>query len=60
VEVKLSKDTIKASEDTKFTMTVTADKTAAIGEHTVKVTATPDGGGKATEGEFKVKVLENK
>lgn len=60
VDVKLNKDMIKANEDTKFTMTVTADKKAALGEHLIKVTATPEGGGAATTGEFKVNVLENK
>ena len=60
VEVKLSKDVIKASEDGKFTITVTADKEAALAEHPIQVTGTPEGGGAATTGEFKVKVKENK
>ncbi len=60
IDVKLSKDTIKASEDTKFTITVTAAKDAALGEHTIKVTGTPEGGGESATGEFKVKVLENR
>jgi len=60
VEVKLSKDTIKANEEPKFTMVVTADKTAPLGEHTIKVVGKPDGGGAATTGEFKIKVIENK
>jgi uncharacterized membrane protein len=60
VEVKLSKDTIKASEDTKFNITVTPAKDAPLGEHSIKVTGTPDGGGEATSQEFKIKVIENK
>jgi uncharacterized membrane protein len=60
IEVKLSKDTVKASEDTKFTISVTPAKDAPLGEHVIKVTGTPDGGGEATTGEFKVKVVENK
>jgi uncharacterized membrane protein len=60
VDVKLSKDVIKASEDTKFTITVAPAKDAAQGEHSVKVTATPEGGGEPTAGEFKIKVEEHK
>jgi hypothetical protein len=57
VEVKLTKDTIKASEtDTKFSITVTPAKDAPAAEHTIKITGTPDGGGSATVGEFKIKV----
>jgi uncharacterized membrane protein len=60
VEVKLSKDVVKASEDTKFQITITPAKDAPLGEQTIKVTGTPDGGGEPTIGEFKVKVIENK
>lgn len=56
LDVKLSKDTIKASDgDTKFNVIVKADKDAPVGEHSIKVTGTPDGGS-ATSQEFKVKV----
>ena len=47
--------TIKASEDIKPQIEVKADKDAAIGEHTIKITATPAKGTNATT-EFKVKV----
>ena len=61
VEVKLSKDTIKASDgDTKFSIVVSPAKDAPLGDHTVKVTGTPAGGGSATTQDFKVKVTENK
>jgi uncharacterized membrane protein len=60
IEVKLSKDVVKASEDAKFTITVTPAKDAPLGEHSIKVTGTPEGGGDATSGEFKVKVIEHK
>jgi len=60
VDVKLNKDTLKASEDGKFNITITPAKDAPLGEHTIKVTGTPEGGGTATTGEFKVKVIENK
>lgn len=60
IDVKLSKDTVKGSEDTKFTISVTPAKDAALGEHVIKITGTPEGGGEATVGEYKVKVIENK
>jgi len=60
IDVKLSKDVIKASEDTKFTITVTPAQDAALGEHVIKVTGTPEGGGDASTGEFKIKVIERK
>jgi uncharacterized membrane protein len=56
VEVKLNKDTIKAGDaDTKFSMTVTPAKDAPIGEHTIRVTGTPESGS-TTSKEFKIKV----
>lgn len=56
LDVKLSKDTVKASDgDTKFNIIVKADKDAPVGDHVIKVTGTPDGGSPTT-GEFKVKV----
>lgn len=59
VDVKLDKDTIKASDgDTKFKITVAPAKDAPLGEHAVKVTATPAGGGDAVTKEFKVKVID--
>lgn len=59
VDVKLEKDTIKASDgDTKFKLTVSPAKDAPLGEHAVKVTATPSGGGDAVTKEFKVKVID--
>jgi hypothetical protein len=60
IDVKLSKDTIKGSEDTKFTISVSPAKDAPLGEQTIKVTGTPEGGGEATTGEFKIKVIEHK
>ncbi|VTR95985.1 Uncharacterized protein OS=Singulisphaera acidiphila (strain ATCC BAA-1392 / DSM 18658 / VKM B-2454 / MOB10) GN=Sinac_1997 PE=4 SV=1 [Gemmata massiliana] len=61
IDVKLNKESIKAGEgDTKFTITVAPAKDAAIGEHEIKISAAPADGGKATEGTFKVKVIENK
>ena len=57
VHVKLDKDTIKASDgDKKFNMVVTVEKDAAIAEHEISVTGTPEGGGTPTTGKFKIKV----
>jgi uncharacterized membrane protein len=60
IDVKLTKDVIKASEDTKFTITVSPAKDAALGEHSINVTGTPEGGGETSTGEFKVKVIQPK
>jgi len=45
---KLTPTTVKASDDTKVSLEITADKKAAVGEHTITVTATPEGGTKTT------------
>jgi len=61
VDVKLGKDTIKASEgDTKFTIVVHPAKDAPLGDHVVKVTATPVGGGEPSSKEFTVNVTDGK
>lgn len=58
VAVTLDKSTIKASEsDTKFTITVAPEKDAPLGDLSIKVTATPAGGGAPTSNDFKVKVI---
>jgi len=60
VTVKLSKDAIKAGDgDTKFTITVSPDKDAPIGNHDIKIVGTPDSG-TPTSQTFTVKVTENK
>jgi len=56
IRAELSKTMIKASEETDFTMTISADKEAPIGDHIVKITGTPEGGGAATHLDVKVKV----
>lgn len=61
VTVKLSKDAIKAGDgDTKFTITVSPDKDAPIGDHEITISGAPDGGGTPTSQKFTVKVTENK
>jgi uncharacterized membrane protein len=56
LKVKVSPEVIKATDgSTKFNITVETTKDTPVGEHTIKVTGTPDGGS-ATTGDFKVKV----
>jgi hypothetical protein len=47
---------VKKDEDTDFTMNVIVDKDAPIGDHVIKVTGTPEGGGSATHLDVKIKV----
>jgi hypothetical protein len=57
IKTELDKDTIKASDaSTDFNVNVTPAKDAPVGEHKVKVTGTPEGGGAPTSVEFTVKV----
>ena len=57
VEVTLNKKKIAAGEDTKFSITVAPAKDAPLGDATVKVIGTPEGGGTATSQTFTVKVV---
>lgn len=57
VKVEFTSPTIKATDEAKAVMRVTADKEAAVGEHVLNVTATPDNGA-ATSIEVKVKVTK--
>jgi hypothetical protein len=57
IKVELDKDVIKASDSsTDFNVTVSPAKDSPVGEHEIKVTGTPEGGGAATTATFKVKV----
>jgi len=58
IKAELNKDVVKASEETDFVLTITVDKDAPIGDHVVKVTGTPEGGGAATTLDVKVKVAK--
>ncbi len=57
IEAKLNKDVVRANEPAEFNITLEVAKDAPIGDHTVVVTGTPDGGGQATSVEFTVKVV---
>lgn len=55
LSVKFAPATIKPSEPAKTSMTIEADKELALGDYTVKVTATPEAG-TATTHDVKVTV----
>jgi len=56
LKAELNKDVVKASEESGFNMLVTVDKEAALGDHVIKVTGTPEGGGAATSVDVKINV----
>jgi len=55
LKASLSKETIAAGDPAEATVMVEVDKDAAVGEHVVKVTATPEKAAATTQ-EFKVDV----
>lgn len=55
LKVDLGKKTVAASDPAEVTMTIEVDKGATLGDHVIKVTATPDSGA-ATHVDVKVKV----
>ena len=57
LKVVLNTSKVAAGDPADLSLTVEAEKTAPLGEQTVKITATPDSGG-ATTVDVKVKVLE--
>src|SRR4029077_10570676 len=56
IEAKLNKDVVKAGDPKEFTLSVSPAKDAPVGDHVVKVTGTPEGGGQAATVEVKIKV----
>ena len=54
IKAELNKETIAPSDPKEFTVTVTVAKDAPLGDQTIKVTGTPEGGGSPTSVEFKV------
>jgi len=58
VKADFAKSNLAASETGDAMMTVTVDKDAPLGEHIIKVTATPDNGA-ATSVDVKVNVEKN-
>ena len=56
LKAELNKDVVKASDKPDFSVSIAVEKDAALGEHVVKVTGTPEGGGSPTTVEVKVKV----
>lgn len=57
LKVVMNTTSVKASDPADLSFTVEADKTAPLGDHTVKITATPDSGA-ATVVDVKVTVTE--
>ncbi|CAN5405720.1 hypothetical protein BH11PLA2_BH11PLA2_45610 [soil metagenome] len=57
LKVVMNSKQIRAEDPTDFSFTVEAAKTAAVGDHIIKVTATPETG-TATTVDVKVKVTE--
>ena len=55
ISVSLDPEKVKPSEGEEVAATVSVGKDAALGEHTIKVTAKPETGN-ATDLEFKIKV----
>jgi hypothetical protein len=58
VKAEFSKDTIAASDPEDVTLTISVGKDAPLGDQTIHVTATPDGGA-ATSVDVKIKVEKN-
>ena len=48
LKVEFDKSTIKASDAKEVSMSITADKDTALGDHVIKVTAKPDTGAETT------------
>ena len=59
LKAELNKDMIKSSDPEDFTLTVSVDKDAPLGDQVIKVTGTPEGGGAATTVDVKVNVEKN-
>jgi len=59
IKVEPADPVVKASDKEDLALKVTADKDAAIGEHTIRITGVPETG-VAAPVEFKVTVKENK
>ena len=48
LKVEFDKSTVKASDAKEVSMSITADKDTALGDHVIKVTAKPDTGAETT------------
>jgi uncharacterized membrane protein len=59
IKAELSKEMIKGDDAAEFTLTVQPAKDAPVGDHVIKVTGTPDGGGVAPIFDVKIKVEKN-
>jgi hypothetical protein len=59
IAATLNRTEIKASEPTEFTLDVAPAKDAPLGDHVIKVTGTPEGGGNPTSVDVKINVDKN-
>jgi uncharacterized membrane protein len=59
LKAELNKDMVKKGDSDDFTLTISADKDAPLGDQIVKVTGTPEGGGAATTADVKVNIEKN-
>jgi uncharacterized membrane protein len=57
ISSSLTSSTIKAADSGEVGLKITADKTAPLGEHIIRISGTPDGG-KVSAAEVKVKVID--
>jgi uncharacterized membrane protein len=59
IKADFSKSTISPSDSSDVMLNITVAKDAPLGDQTIHVTATPDGGGAATSVDVKIKVEKN-
>ncbi len=59
LKAELSKTTIAPSDPSDVMLNVSVAKDAPLGDATIRVTGTPDGGGASTSVEVKIKVEKN-
>jgi len=59
IKAELSKSTVSPSDASDVMLNVSVAKDASLGDQTIRVTGTPEGGGAATTVEVKIKVEKN-
>lgn len=59
IKADLSKSTVSPSDASDVMLNVSVAKDAPLGDQTIRVTGTPEGGGAATTVEVKIKVEKN-
>jgi|SRR5579872_532537 len=59
IKADFSKNSVAPSEPSDVMLNISVAKDAALGDHVIHVTATPEGGGSATSVDVKIKVEKN-